>query len=213
MKICIVDDHELIQAGTVTAIKHKYPEAEILTANSVNTAKALLERVTPDLLITDLSLPQAIGMPAHIDQGLGLLEYVMRQYPNTNIVVQSSYVKALVRIKTLIFDYGSGFAVVDKSQSTEELLTNMAWALKGRFNTPIEIRNGIELKPEWETLLRLAFVEGLQDKAIGERMNIAESTVRKYWTRIQDMLNVYPEEGKNIRIQTELRSREEGLLD
>jgi DNA-binding NarL/FixJ family response regulator len=44
-------------------------------------------------------------------------------------------------------------------------------------------------------------------------MNLAESTVRKYWTRIQDALSVYPEEGKNIRIQTERQAREKGLLD
>jgi DNA-binding NarL/FixJ family response regulator len=44
-------------------------------------------------------------------------------------------------------------------------------------------------------------------------MNLAESTVRKYWTRIQDALSVYPEGGKNIRIQTERQARAQGLLD
>ncbi|MGL5835246.1 MAG: DNA-binding response regulator, partial [Waterburya sp.] len=30
---------------------------------------------------------------------------------------------------------------------------------------------------------------------------------------IQDALEVYPETGKNIRIQTEILAREEGLID
>ncbi len=72
---------------------------------------------------------------------------------------------------------------------------------------------GLEVKPEWLTLLTLAFGEGLQDKAIAQRMRVSERTVRHYWTKVQDALEIYPEEGKNIRIQTEMRSREEGLID
>jgi DNA-binding NarL/FixJ family response regulator len=66
-------------------------------------------------------------------------------------------------------------------------------------------------------VLRLAFEEGLQDKAIAQRMCVAERTVRHYWTKIQDVLGIYPEdskqEGKNIRIETEIRARQAGLID
>ena len=61
--------------------------------------------------------------------------------------------------------------------------------------------------------LTLAFEEGLQDKAIAESMSISERMVRHYWSKLQDALNIYPEEGKNIRIQTEMRARAEGLID
>jgi hypothetical protein len=37
--------------------------------------------------------------------------------------------------------------------------------------------------------------------------------VRHYWNKVQDALGVYPDEGKNIRIQTQIRAREEGLID
>ncbi|NEN99535.1 MAG: DNA-binding response regulator, partial [Moorea sp. SIO3I7] len=44
-----------------------------------------------------------------------------------------------------------------------------------------------------------------------------ERAVRTYWTKIQDVLGVYPQdckqEGKNIRITTLNRAREEGLID
>jgi DNA-binding NarL/FixJ family response regulator len=81
------------------------------------------------------------------------------------------------------------------------------------ITTPPELRNGLEVSPDLLNLLNLAFKEGLQDKAIAQRMNIVESTVRKYWNRVQDKLNVYPEDGKNIRIQTEIAARAAGLLD
>jgi hypothetical protein len=37
--------------------------------------------------------------------------------------------------------------------------------------------------------------------------------VQYYWTKIRDVLEVYPEDDKNLRIQTEVRAREEGLID
>jgi DNA-binding NarL/FixJ family response regulator len=95
----------------------------------------------------------------------------------------------------------------------KEMLTKVDWALQGLIYTPREMRSGLEVKPEWLEVLQLAFRQGLQDKAIAERMNVSERTVRHYWTKIQDALSVYPDAGKNIRIQTEMRAREEGLID
>jgi DNA-binding NarL/FixJ family response regulator len=213
MKICIVDDHQLILDGMDHALARQYPQATILKVQTVEQAKGLLQEVTPDVMVVDLSLPTAEGTLAHVDRGLELLEFLMQRTQPINLVVQSSHVKSLIRIKSLIDRYEAGFTVVDKSQPTQDLLTKIAWSLQGIISTPSEIRHGLEVKPEWLDLLRMAFDEGLQDKAIAQRMNIAESTVRQYWTRIQDALSVYPEEGKNIRIQTERQAREQGLLD
>jgi DNA-binding NarL/FixJ family response regulator len=213
MKICIVDDHQLILDGMDKALAQQYPNAEIFKVQTVAEAKLLLLNVTPDVMVVDLSLPATEGEPAHADRGLELLEFLMQQPTPINLVVQSSHIKSLIRIKSLIDRHEAGFTVVDKNQPTQDLLTQIAWSLAGIIKTPNEIRHGLEVKPEWLILLRLAFVEGLQDKAIAQRMNLAESTIRKYWTRIQDALGVYPEEGKNIRIQTEQQARAQGLLD
>ena len=49
-------------------------------------------------------------------------------------------------------------------------------------------------------------------------MNIAERTLRHYWTKIQDVLEIYPEADKkkdvrNLRILTQIRARKKGLMD
>jgi DNA-binding NarL/FixJ family response regulator len=49
-------------------------------------------------------------------------------------------------------------------------------------------------------VLSLAFEKGLQDKYIAEEMYVSERMVRHYWSKLQDALKVYREEGKNIRI-------------
>jgi DNA-binding NarL/FixJ family response regulator len=130
-----------------------------------------------------------------------------------NIVVQSANAKSLVRLKPAINAHEGGFTIADKSLPLAEMLTKVDWALKGVVYTPREMRTSLEIKPEWLEVLRLAFQEGLQDKTIAERMKVAERTVRHYWTQVQDALGVYPDTGKNIRIQTEMRAREEGLID
>lgn len=213
MKILVVDDHESVLGGTLSALQRQYAEAEILTAQTAQDAKTQVERSQPNLVVMDLSIPDVSGETAKADTGIQLLRTFMQRYPTLNIVVQSAHVKSLVRLKPMIDVHEGGFTVVDKSLPLKEMLTKVDWALQGLNYTPKEMRVGLEVKPEWLELLTLAFQEGLQDKAIAERLNVSERTVRHYWTKIQDALRVYPEDGKNIRIQTEMRAREEGLID
>jgi DNA-binding NarL/FixJ family response regulator len=214
-KILVIDDHELVLGGTLNVLRQQYPKAEILTAKTAESAENQLERFQLDIVVMDLSIPEKPGVTARTDTGIQLLKTMMKKYPNLNLVVQSTYLKSLVRIKPDIDTYKGGFTVADKSLSSKEMLNRVEWALQGFTHTK-DIRamqTGLEVKPEWLMVLTLAFEQGLQDKAIAERINVAERTVRHYWTKIQDALDVYPEVGKNIRIQTEMRAREEGLID
>ncbi|MBL1198682.1 response regulator receiver protein [Nostoc linckia z18] len=212
-RILVVDDHESVLYATINVLKKHYPQAETIQAQSIESALKQLENVKFDLIIVDLAMPEIIGGTAEIDNGIQLLKTLMRQDPSLNIVVQTANTRALVRLKAAISNHEGGFTVADKSLPMSEMLTKVDWALKGLHNTPVEIRSGLELKPEWLKVLQLAFKEGLMDKPISKQMNISERTVRHYWTKIYDVLRIYPDEGKNLRIQAEIRAREEGLID
>lgn len=212
-KILVVDDHEAVLDGTVNLLTKQYPEADVITAQTARGAQQQVEGAQPDLAILDLSIPEQPGDMARTETGIQLLRTLMEQYPTLNIVVQSAHVRSLVRLKPAIATHEGGFTIVDKSLPLKEMLTKVDWALQGVVYTPKEMRTGLEVKPEWLELLTLAFQEGLQDKAIAQQMNVAERTVRHYWTKVQDALGVYPEPGKNIRIQTQMRAKEEGLID
>jgi DNA-binding NarL/FixJ family response regulator len=209
----VVDDHEAVLDGTVNLLTKQYPEADVITAQTARGAQQQVEGAQPDLAILDLSIPEQPGDMARTETGIQLLRTLMEQYPTLNIVVQSAHVRSLVRLKPAIATHEGGFTIVDKSLPLKEMLTKVDWALQGVVYTPKEMRTGLEVKPEWLELLTLAFQEGLQDKAIAQQMNVAERTVRHYWTKVQDALGVYPEPGKNIRIQTQMRAKEEGLID
>jgi DNA-binding NarL/FixJ family response regulator len=213
LKILVVDDHELILGGTLDLLKQHYSQADIFTAKTTQNAIEQVKAFSPNLVIMDLSLPETSGDTAEINQGIKSLGTLMKNYPSLNLVVQSSYVKALVRIKPDIDAHEGGFTVADKGLSSQEMLSRIDLALKGVTHTKdLKMPPG-EVKPEWIEVLNLAFEEGLEDKVIAERMRVAPRTVRHYWTKVQDVLGVYPEEGKSLRIQTEKRAREEGFID
>ena len=211
--LVIVDDHEMILQGTLNTIRQDYPEAEVITAQTQKQALEAIAQRQPDLLIMDLSIPKQEGTASQIENGLQLLRSLLADYPTLNIVVQSAHIRPLIRLKPSIDNHQGGFVVADKGCSLKETLKKIDWGLQGVFCTPHEMRNGLEIKRPWLEVLTLAFVEGLKDKAIAQRMNVSERTVRHYWTKVQDALDVYPEDGCNIRIQTQLRAREEGLVD
>ena len=213
LKILVVDDHELILSGTLDLLKQHYPHAEILTAKTTQDALQQVKAFQPNLVIMDLSLPETSGDTPEINQGIKSLETLIKNYSTLNLVVQSSYIKALVRIKPNMDAHEGGFTVADKGLSSQEMLKRIELALIGVTHTKdLKMPRG-EIKPEWLELLNLAFAEGLEDKVIAERMQISLRTVRHYWSKVQDVLGVYPEDGKSLRIQTEKRAREEGFID
>ncbi|KST63842.1 response regulator [Mastigocoleus testarum] len=212
----VVDDHNLILGGTLEVLKKQYPEARLLTTKTAQDTLSQVQKCQPDLVVLDLSIPEENGKISQIETGIKLLQQLMKEYPDLNLMVQSSYIKALVRIKHDIDAHHGGFTVADKGLLEADMLTRVDLSLKGVTHTK-DLKTKLEVKPEWLEVLRLAFEEGLQDKAIAQKMFKSERMVRHYWTKIQDVLGIYPEyskkEGKNIRIETEIRARKEGLID
>lgn len=209
----VLDDHAAVLAGTCSVLQEQYPDSKILTASTVSEAASLVAESSPDLVVMDLSVPVKAGDSAQTQAGLDLLKSLLADHPDLNIVVQSAHARSLVRLKPMIDTHRGGFTIADKSLTSSEMLTKVDWALKGLLYTPPEMRTGLEVKPEWLQVIELAFKESLTDKAIAERMHVGERTVRYYWTRVQDALQVYPDSGINIRVQTYVRAREVGLLD
>ena len=220
-KFLIVDDHHLIISGILNILQNQYPDMEVYIAKTAEETLNEIEKHQDELnffklIILDLSIPEKHGITANIETGIQLIKDLLKKYPSYNFMVQSSYIKALVRIKYEIDEHQGGFVIADKGLSEEDMLNRINLAIQGATYTK-DIKVGLELKPEWLEVLSLAFEEGLQDKVIAEKMHLRERTIRAYWTKIQDALNVYPdncrEEGKNMRIQTEILARKEGLID
>jgi DNA-binding NarL/FixJ family response regulator len=219
LQIFLIDCHEICIGGTIEVLHSQYPNATILTAQTADNALHQLTISQPDLVIIDICVPEKPGVRASTNAGIQLLRNLMENYPNLNIVVHSAHIKSVVRIIPEIDAHTGGFTVADKTLSTKEMLARVDWALQGLTHTKEikEIYAELELKPEWHNLLTLAFQEGLQDKAIAQRISVSERMVRHYWDKLQNALGIDGEElknqGKNLRIITQIRAREAGLID
>lgn len=209
----VVDDHDSVLEGTCRVLQAQYPDAKIVTASRADEVETLIADTQPDLVVMDLSIPNHEGDKSLTEVGLTLLRSLLANHPTLHFVIQSAHVKSLIRLKSAIDHHQAGFTIADKSLTSSEMLVKVDWAINGLLYTPPEMRLGLEVKPEWITMLQLAFGDGLTDKAISQKMNVAERTVRHYWTRVQDALGVYPDEGINIRVKTYNTARQAGLLD
>jgi DNA-binding NarL/FixJ family response regulator len=85
-------------------------------------------------------------------------------------------------------------------------------ALRGSISLPLEVRSRPEFDSKWLEVLSLKFQHGLSDRAIRERMGIAERTLRNYWIRIQDALLIPDDPNQDLRIQIEIAARKAGLI-
>jgi DNA-binding NarL/FixJ family response regulator len=209
----VVDDHEAILAGTIPALQGKYPEAKLLTAQDAQTALSQVEGYHPNLVVVDLCLPEKPHAPAQTEVGIQLLKTLMESPLAPNLVVLSTNVKPLVRFKPMINAYEGGFAAMDKSLPIQEMLRLVDLARRGSIYMPTELRSRPEFDRKWLEVLKLKFQEGLTDKAIAQKMNVSDRTVRNYWIRLQDALGIYNEPGKELRIQIEIAARKIGLIN
>lgn len=211
--ILVIDDQEVVLLGTTRALEQAYPEAVIVTALTSQAALKQLEHTSPEVAVVDLSMPENAGGKAQTEVGIQLLKNLLERYPTLNIVVQSAHIPSLVRLKPAINQHRGGFTVADKGLPLQEMLARVAWAMQGVIYTPAEMRNGVEVKPEWLKVLQLAFEEGLTDKAIADRMKTSLRTIGNYWSHIRNALDVFPDTDQNVRSLTAKRAREEGLID
>ncbi|MBD2430606.1 MULTISPECIES: response regulator [Fischerella] len=219
LQIFVIDGHEICLSGVLRLLHSQYPHAKIMTANTAENVLNQISLLEPDLVIMDIFLPEKQGVIARNSTGIQLLKDLLNNYPKLNIVVQSEHVKKLVRIKSAIDTHKGGFTVADKSLSSQEMLIRVSWALQGltHIKDIQSTYSELEIKPECLRLLNLAFQEGLQDKAIAENICVSERMVRHYWDKLQEALGIdcheLKNQGKNIRIITQIRAREAGLID
>ena len=218
-KILLVDDHPTTLSGTIVVLRQQYRTVEILVAQTAQEIFTRLKSCSLHLVILDLSIPETTGDSARGEIGITALKRMMACYPTQNIAILSTNIKPLIRIRPEIDSHQGGFTVIDKAQSTDNLLARVDAALNG-FSDTREIKGfqpGVELKPEWLDVLNLAFQEGLQDKAIAQRLGVQPTTIRHYWTKLYDVLEIYSSEerqdGKNVRTRAEILARQKGLID
>ncbi|EDX86327.1 hypothetical protein S7335_4030 [Synechococcus sp. PCC 7335] len=211
-RFLLIDDHEAILAGILPGLQQRYPEAKIMTARNVQAAERIIATQSPTFILVDLILPMTQQSPATVTTGIRLLEQLLTSELAPSLMVFSINIRPLIRLKSVINSYQSGFVALEKSEPLQTALNRVDIALRGSIYLPPEVRARPEIDRRWLKVLTLKYQEGLSDQAIARQLGVSDRTVRNYWLRIQDALQVIDDNRRDLRIQIQLAAREAGLI-
>lgn len=200
--ILLIDDHAMFRSGMRLLLLAGLQQVQVFEANSLEQAINESQQV-PDVILLDIQLNGVNGL-----QGMGMIK---RQWPEVPVVILSSVHEAdTVR---LCMERGA-FAFVSKADTDKKIiriiehifsnpLSNEASSLPARH----ELRTIVnpQLTPRQCEVLDL-LCEGLSNRAIAERMQVSEYTVRGH---VQHLLTVL---GVNSRAAALFKARKLGLI-
>lgn len=189
--ILVVDDHPLLRAAVLHALKEAFPHAIVAEASSAATmSQALAAQPEADLVLLDLTMPDARGFSA--------LLHVRGEYPQIPVVVISSNEHPRVIRRAQQFG-ASGF--IPKSSPAATIGEAVATVLEGHVWFPeltvarseeddILAARLAQLTPQQFRVL-LCIADGLLNKQIAHELGLAENTVKVHVTAILKKLDCH----------------------
>ena len=73
-QIVLIDDHEAILNGIIPILRAHYPQAKVSSAKTCEAGWKLIEQLSPDLILVDLSIPEKPGEKAQPSTGLDFID-------------------------------------------------------------------------------------------------------------------------------------------
>src|ERR1051326_2464159 len=120
-RILIVDDHPLFRKGLTQLIDSEGAFAVCGEAGNASEAMEAIRKLSPDLVIVDLSLPGA--------NGIELIKNIRAEFPKLPILVLSMHDESLYAIRAL---KAGAQGYVMKQEALENVITAIGEVLAGR---------------------------------------------------------------------------------
>ncbi|ATD08873.1 response regulator transcription factor [Pseudoalteromonas piscicida] len=173
IKVFIVEDQALVR-GAIAALLSLDREIEVVgEAENGQVAKEKLAKLTPDIVLTDIEMPQVTG--------LELTQHLQQKMPDTKVVIMTTFSKAGY-IRRAITLGVNGFVL--KEAPSEYLLSTLKKVMNGYKVIDPELalyalEDADPLTDKERKALRLAS-EGLKTAEIAGQLFLSEGTVRNY---------------------------------
>ena len=186
-RVLLLDDHQLIREGLRRAFDRAGDLEVVGETGSVSAAEEALRRLRPDVLVTDIRLPDG--------DGLGLVTRARAAWPRLGIVVLTMYAgddQVLGALEAGASAFVGKDAPTDDvvnaarhaaSRPTEFAARNLEGAWQRRSSAPERPK----LSPREREVLGL-LVDGLAIPQIARRLFISESTAKTHVAKIYDKL-------------------------
>jgi DNA-binding NarL/FixJ family response regulator len=196
-RIVIAEDHTILRDG-LKSLLSAYPDFDIVgEAENGRDAIRCVEKIAPDLVLMDLSMPKTNGLEA--------IKEIKKRNPETKIVALTVH-KTEEYILATLEAGADGYVLKDAGQS--ELVMAIRNVLSGRrYLSPgvsekviegyLEGRKGVKPKSSWDTLtqrerevLKL-IAEGFKNKEVADYLFISLKTVEKHRANLMKKLDLH----------------------
>lgn len=197
IRVVIADDHHLVRQGIRALLEGERDIDVIGEASDGQQAVDLVEELTPEIIIIDLSMPRLDGVQA--------TERILAMNIPTEVVILSVHDDA-VMVKQLLNEGIKGYLL--KESVSEELALAVRSASAGRVYISPAISNSVLttlmateagnlpenqsdlLTPREREVLQL-IAEGFTNNAIAEELTISVKTVEKHRANLMAKLDVH----------------------
>lgn len=197
IRVVIADDHHLVRKGIRALLEGESDIDVIGEAADGQQAIDLVEKLTPEIIIIDLSMPRLDGVQA--------TERILSMDIPTEVIILSVHDDA-VMVKQLLNEGIKGYLL--KESVSEELALAVRSASAGRVYISPAISNSVLttlmatepddlpenqsdlLTPREREVLQL-IAEGFTNNAIAEELTISVKTVEKHRANLMAKLDVH----------------------
>jgi len=205
IRVVVVDDHPMFRAGVVASLSAQ-PEIEVVGEGaSADEARALVERLSPDVCLLDITMPGG-GLVAARD-----ITAASPQVKVGMLTVSEDQDDLLAAMKAGASGYvlkgatANDLGAVLRNVNAGEVYVApaLAWGLLREMSRPKSAPLD-ELSAREREVLELV-AAGLSNQEIGDRLSLAEKTIKHYMTSILSKLRV------RSRVEAALLAYREGM--
>ena len=188
ISVFLLDDHELVRRGLKEYLEEEGDLEVVGEAGTAADAIAGIAATLPQVAIIDVRLPDG--------NGIEVCREVRSRHPETRCLILTSFSDEQA-LSDAIVAGASGYVL--KETKTSELVRDIRKLAAGEtLMDPAVTRDVLarasaraardgELSPQEERILDL-IGEGLTNRQIGERLHLAEQTVKNYVSRLMGKL-------------------------
>jgi DNA-binding NarL/FixJ family response regulator len=213
-KILIVDDHALLREGLQSLLSAQPGMRVVGTADDAQSGIAKIASLNPDVVLTDLAMPETGGVDA--------IRLIKAAHPDSRVIAltfhkEDSYIHAALKAGA------DGYVLKDDSR--DELVIAIGSVLRGKNYLSPSICDQViagylagarkkRLEPSWHVLTRRErqvikmIAKGMKTREIAEELSLSPKTVEKHRTNMMNKLDLHSVSAVTVyAIQTGLIDR------
>ncbi len=192
-RVLIIDDHVMVREGVAEIIEHAEDLCVCGTASTANEGLELLDKLKPDLVLVDITLPGK--------NGIEFIKDARAMHPELRILVMSMHDESLYADRVL---RAGGRGYIRKQEGGDKLIEAMRRVLGGDIAVSEKITGRLLEKFSGRKTMDSP-LEGLSDrelevfqligqgktmKQIADELHLSPKTIEVHRSRIREKLHV-----------------------